>query len=623
MRHRLREAFPSVTALFSILLLATGPATAQTPPPDNSTAFQVENFEPQAAQGVNLLNLLRAKPMPHLRPSVGVFFQYVDDPLELVQDGGAEDIVSRLVQRQIKAEVYASLGLFDFMDIGIVMPFVLSQEGQDLGIFNRPGETIEDFALGDLRITPKIRVVDPISAGGFGLAVAAHVYVPTGDDASFNSTGDVRVRPTVVIDWTDMDSGFGIVANAGYEFQPKTPAHNLIVDDGLHWGVGLEIPTPLDALSVVSTVHGIVALSDNRDPLDLDRDVSDVRSTPVEVDAALQLRVSDFVGNIGGGAGLTKGAGSPDFRLFLSAGYVPSQVLDTDGDGYLDTEDGCPLEPEDFDGFEDADGCPDDDNDGDNVKDRDDGTPDSTGYGNCRDNPEDIDGFQDGDGCPDPDNDNDGILDVDDKCPNEPEDKDGHKDTDGCPDPDNDGDGVLDVVDGAKDGTGFGVCRDQPETKNSYKDEDGCPDEAPRKVRLGRFKIEILEKVYFDYDKATIKPVSFGLLDEVARVINEHPMLTKLRVEGHTDHRGSDAYNNRLSQARSESVRQYLTNRGVAPERLVAQGFGERRPIVKGAEGKTEAGMARNRRVEIFIIEVNGKPHSPDQPVIIERTQPM
>ena len=153
--------------------------------------------------------------------------------------------------------------------------------------------------------------------------------------------------------------------------------------------------------------------------------------------------------------------------------------MDTDGDGYLDSVDACPLEPEDFDNFEDDEGCPDPDNDKDKVCDpwvsekQQSGayTEQCVGVDACPMDPEDIDQFEDENGCPDPDNDQDGILDVNDECPLDPEDKDEFEDENGCPDPDNDQDGIPDNQDECfdlkEDGKGKGR-----ETK------DGCPIDA-------------------------------------------------------------------------------------------------------------------------------------------------
>jgi OmpA-OmpF porin, OOP family len=106
--------------------------------------------------------------------------------------------------------------------------------------------------------------------------------------------------------------------------------------------------------------------------------------------------------------------------------------------------------------------------------------------------------------------------------------------------------------------------------------------------------------VHFEYNKAAIQKRSFKLLDEVARVINAHPELQHIRIEGHTDDKGNEAYNKKLSQDRAEAVQRYLTQKGVAEGRLEAVGFGEENPI---AENNTDAGRSKNRRVEFKIVD--------------------
>ncbi len=120
------------------------------------------------------------------------------------------------------------------------------------------------------------------------------------------------------------------------------------------------------------------------------------------------------------------------------------------------------------------------------------------------------------------------------------------------------------------------------------------------RAKVSAEKIEILEKVFFDTNKTTIKPESFPLLDEVSALLVAHPDITLVRVEGHTDARGSATTNRRLSQGRADSVRQYLIDHGVAAERLIAQGFGEDAPLV---EGNSEAAWEQNRRVEFMIVQ--------------------
>lgn len=251
---------------------------------------------------------------------------------------------------------------------------------------------------------------------------------------------------------------------------------------------------------------------------------------------------------------------------------------DKDGDGILDDVDQCPLDPEDFEGFEDVDGCPDNDNDQDGIEDLAD---------RCMFVAEDVDGFQDEDGCPDFDNDGDGLADLNDQCKNKPEDYDGYQDEDGCDDPDNDDDQIADLID---------ECPSEKEVYNGYKDEDGCPDKEPL-AQIDGDVIKLNQKVFFKYDKSDILPQSFPLLNEVATILKDNPTI-KIRIEGHTDSRGSDSYNKKLSDRRAASVRTYLTNQGVDGSRMTSAGFGEERPIEDNA---TDAGRAANRRVEVHI----------------------
>ncbi|SMC23077.1 Outer membrane protein OmpA [Desulfacinum hydrothermale DSM 13146] len=108
--------------------------------------------------------------------------------------------------------------------------------------------------------------------------------------------------------------------------------------------------------------------------------------------------------------------------------------------------------------------------------------------------------------------------------------------------------------------------------------------------------------VLFDYDSATLKPGAYDEIDRVARVLNNYPQ-TRIRVEGHTDSTGSEAYNQQLSERRAMAVKNALVGRGVNPDRIDVIGYGESKPIATNA---TEAGRQMNRRVNIVITPVEG-----------------
>ena len=108
-------------------------------------------------------------------------------------------------------------------------------------------------------------------------------------------------------------------------------------------------------------------------------------------------------------------------------------------------------------------------------------------------------------------------------------------------------------------------------------------------------KVEL--DVKFDFDKAVVKPNSYGDVKNLADFMAQYPS-TNVEVAGHTDSVGPDAYNQKLSQRRADAVKQVLVKDGVAPSRVTAVGYGESRPV---ADNATEAGRAVNRRVEASV----------------------
>lgn len=118
------------------------------------------------------------------------------------------------------------------------------------------------------------------------------------------------------------------------------------------------------------------------------------------------------------------------------------------------------------------------------------------------------------------------------------------------------------------------------------------------KVKVTKARIEILEKVFFTTGKATIKTQSYSLLNEIAQILIDRPDIS-VRVEGHTDSRGSESSNQLLSERRASSVRTYLIQAGVSGDRLSSIGMGELQPI---DTAQNETAWAKNRRVEFVIV---------------------
>jgi outer membrane protein OmpA-like peptidoglycan-associated protein len=253
----------------------------------------------------------------------------------------------------------------------------------------------------------------------------------------------------------------------------------------------------------------------------------------------LRLDFRDIISNA---RDVDKPFGANHFEVLLGLSVTlgrkdkaPAGPIDTDGDGIFDPDDQCVDEP----------------------------GPKPTG-------------------CPEPgDRDGDGFLDADDACPDE-----AGVEPDGCPVRDTDGDGILDDVD---------ECVDDPETANGYQDKDGCPDEIPEEV--ARFT-GVIEGIYFDTNKDTIKSKSEKILKKALDVMKKFPI--RLKISGHTDSRGDHDHNMDLSQRRAESVKSWLVGHGIEEDRLETAGFGPDEPI---DSNETKAGRAKNRRIEFALIK--------------------
>lgn len=257
---------------------------------------------------------------------------------------------------------------------------------------------------------------------------------------------------------------------------------------------------------------------------------------------------------------------------------------DTDGDGIYDKNDECP----EISGLEEFNGCP--DSDGDGIPDKEDDCPNTAGsaeFNGCPDT--DGDGVIDkNDDCPDtagleglngcPDADGDGIKDSMDDCPEEK----GPQANDGCPWPDSDGDGVLDKDDQCPDVTGS-------EANN------GCPEVTVEVIdELNEYSKTIL----FSLGKSEIREKSYDALGSIGDIMKDYPE-SVFHIEGHTDSSGSAKLNQKLSEKRAASVRDYLVEKeGIDADRVTSKGYGEDDPI---ASNKTASGRQKNRRVEVSL----------------------
>jgi outer membrane protein OmpA-like peptidoglycan-associated protein len=286
---------------------------------------------------------------------------------------------------------------------------------------------------------------------------------------------------------------------------------------------------------------------------------------------------------------------------------------DTDGDGIIDKDDQCP----DVKGLPQFNGCP--DSDGDGIIDQNDqcpynagsaelaGCPDQDGDGipDKDDNCPTVAGTRENNGCPFVDSDGDGIQDNMDKCPGIK----GPVENQGCPYQDTDNDGIPDKDDDCPSIAGTAVFRGCPDTDGDgisdkydlcptipgVAQNNGCPEIKKEEQEILKSAFDHLE---FETGKSVIRTSSLKSLDELANVMKSRSEF-KLSLAGHTDDVGKPESNMTLSKNRTLAVKNYLVKKGIQPDRIKTEWFGQTRPI---APNTTPEGRQKNRRVEMNII---------------------
>ncbi len=513
-----------------------------------------------------------------------------------------------LVANLVQADLAGSYS-FGKARLAVNVPVVLRSFG---------GSTDDGTGLGDVTVDGKYRILD----GGLGLSASARAFVPSstlGAPLAGAFGGEVELAA---------DHRFGkdllVAGTVGSVLRDGQDMENVGWGSQLHVGVGA-------AYTVSENLLVLAELDANGVFESLDQ----AEGRPSEALVGAQIGLADIAVRPAVGFGLGDAPGVPSVRALLAVTSVPRAkpvVLDTDGDGLVDTADACPDKAEDVDTYLDTDGCPEPtevtvtvvDSDGIAVTDA------AWTSGTLSGKPGDTVKMEAG-----------AATFTVGSVQKATEIKAGPPTSVVLTVPAPRGSLVVNIVDeaGKSVPNATWTCAGPTELKGQpagtyavrpgeyavsafapgYKrsmvkktiEKDGTLTVTltmePSKAELTGAKIEIKDSVYFETNQAVIKPESFKLLDEIADILKEHPELTKIRVEGHTDSRGNNAANKTLSQGRAEAVVTYLVSKGVAATRLEGIGYGEEKPLVKETD---DASRAKNRRVDFFVTERNdgGKP---------------
>ena len=480
---------------------------------------------------------------------------------------------------------YADVGveILDRLSFQVMFPVTFVQTGNATASSSVIGADdnvdLATIAPGDTRLEVRgiiFRTDDRV----FKLGANAFLNAPSGDEKSF--TGDRTTSGGLGVA-TELDfKDVFFVLDTGVNLRPPASVNDFSVEHEWTWGFGAFLPLRDNTIRLGAELFGSTGIVGNS--------AFKGQNTPLEWMAEARFALDDkkqlYVGG-NGGTRVTPGY-APDFRLGALIGYwfnvndpepisPPKKLdanrindnVDTDKDGYPDNMDLCPTEPED-------------------------GKPPFTT-----------------DGCPaPPDKDGDGIPDSKDQCPEVPEDKDGVDDKDGCPEDDADKDGVPDAQD---------KCPKEPGEASKDPEKNGCP-QFIRRIS-GSNEIQVLKRVEFVTGSAKLSAASFPILDEVYRLLVANPEINLMAIEGHTDDRGADDMNLKLSKDRAASCLEYLVKKGIVTGRLSSDGFGETKPI---ASNDTNDGRQTNRRVEFHIRSqsVPGETGAPTAPPGVKQTTP-
>jgi outer membrane protein OmpA-like peptidoglycan-associated protein len=598
----------------AILLLAST-ALAQ---PEGLPKFELERLELNP-NGRGSLVMGTGELLPTGGFRLSLLGHYQKDPLVLYADRSP---VGSVVGDRAMAHLLVAWAPLRWLELGLHVPLVVWQRGDDLTSqgLGAPAST----GLSTPSVQARVGLLSQRREAPVDLAVELGVGLPVGSVETLSRDDTFRFSPRVMV-----GRRFGLL-RAGVEAGALVrPTVTLINDEEVQDEVGNEVrlgavlATTGTGLRGELNVRGIVPLT--RQPMS------------VELLAGVRLPLGKSVEAYAlGGPGFGDTPGTPTFRVLLGVALgtpeaetpdANAAARDDDGDGVSNDEDACPREA----GPAGSKGCPVKDTDGDGIIDSVDKCPQAAGPAENQGCPgkgaagdEDGDGVVDGadkcpneagpaenQGCPVKDRDGDGIDDASDKCPKEA----GPAARQGCPVKDTDGDGVVDDRDACPSEAGLVElrgCASKDTDADSVADHldncpdekgvatnQGCPPQQEQLVAIQKGKLEIKQAVFFATSKAIIQPRSFRMLDQVARVIRQHPEIEKIVIEGHSDNVGNAEANRRLSLARAQSVKDYLVKKGVEASRLEAKGYGPDRPLLSNATAK---GRAANRRVAFTIV---------------------
>ena len=568
--------------------------------------------------------------------SASGIFEYADQPLVLVTQN-ADDTVTEetLLDHVFGMHAGVSVGLHERLALTAGAPIWLSSRGAD-GVKSGVG-------IGDVRLSAPIGIIVPDEAdGGFGLSIVPTISLPSGDQQRLLGYDGVSGGGALSAGYnTDV---WQVVANVGLDQTPYTGPANIIGGRILRTRLAGSYLVRED-LALRGELRYDPYFLEGAYPLSPERQ----STRPGEAVFSARGRYDKGINwTIGGASALTAGATAARFRFFAGIGWTMGKdgPADLDLDGLVDSLDACPKEAETFNDYADDDGCPD-------------ALADLSlqvfdPYGKpAADQAVFMDGAEVGR------TDSRGMLMLKDQVPGEtlsfkiPGSAIGYADVvvgdwvleegvqqrqvdiEWLPgtisvyaqtyrgDPiaaevqiqgpaehsplqlDDYGEGMM-VLE-AGDWTLFASAPEfgtDRKTTTVKAGENALVEMVftlqPAVIHVTEEEVVLLDQIRFDFDKATIKAQSADVVEQVATALLSFPEIKTVEIQGHTDDKGSNRYNQELSQRRVEAVTEALAAQGVSADRMQAVGYGEACPL---ESNRNEEGRAANRRVQFIITD--------------------
>ena len=572
----------------------------------------------------------------------GIWYDQAKNPLVYrFSDGREVDVLGDV--GTLRATVY---GVGGPVRLGVDLPVHLVRSGFLANGTVEPEVGPMPATLGDMHVSAKVA---PFRGKWYAASAWADLRIPTGDGEGKVGAGFTQFKGGLSSAFTL--SGTTVAVSAGVQTGTGEVVETLNISPALVWGFGVSQKV-IDPLWLSAELDGEWMWGNQDEP----------GATPVEWFAAAHVRpVGDLVVTAGAGTGLTQGIGAPDWRVAGGVAWTPRLAArsavartaggDADGDGVPDERDRCLGQPEDKNGIRDEDGCP--DADGRVLTTFTIITTAGTPVAGAR--LDLVSGPETGSWVAADGNVVVAVLPghyelvagaaayAQVKASSDiPSGVESHGIRISLAPPSDLGHLVVRAVGpsgvpvaGAevrivgtlgiplKTGTdglfeadlipgGYELAVAAPSWTVAHRNislqPGGMVDVTvymePTGVFIDRSSKQIFlnRKVFFELDRVELKVESLSVLDDLVRTLKEHPEIRQLRVEGHTDSQGAEAYNLKLSQDRAQAVVAYLIKQGVEPSRLVSDGLGETRLL---QQGDSEDVHATNRRVEFHILSMD------------------